>query len=81
MHHDAKNMIAFGIKGRRQSLCQVRNRLAQTGGFISHKHLLATSFITKIYSILILILQILWLTNYMTKGSLRKVFFVFKIYH
>ena len=32
MHHDAKKMIAVEIRGRRQSLCQVRNRLAQTGG-------------------------------------------------
>ena len=32
MHHDAKKMIAVEIRGRSQSLCQVRNRLAQTGG-------------------------------------------------
>ena len=41
-------MIAVEIKGRRWSLCQVRNRLSQTGGggggSIGHRPLLATSF-------------------------------------
>ena len=44
MHHDAKRMIAVEIRGRRWSLCQVRTRLAQTGGSVGHRHFLATSF-------------------------------------
>ena len=32
MHHDAKKVIVVEIRGHMYSLCQVTNRLDQTGG-------------------------------------------------
>ena len=37
-------MIIVEIRGRKLSLCQVRNRLVQTGGYMGHGNLLVTSF-------------------------------------
>ena len=44
MDRDPPKIINIKIRGAKQSLCQVRNRSAQTGGSMGHRNLLATSF-------------------------------------
>ena len=38
MHHDPPKIINIKIKDTKECLCQVGNRLAQTGGFMGHRN-------------------------------------------